>query len=123
GISRLKEIGRRRSCGEVEASGEDYRRLVVVENVLGKGTETTRQESLRRLRELYALSHRVPIFAVYQELMKFDPQSAPLLSLLITWARDPLLRATTPVILNAAVGARVTRDEFQQTLPEAYPHQ
>src|SRR5262249_17518998 len=72
---------------------------------------------------LYTLSHRVPIFAVYRELMKFDPQSAPLLSLLITWARDALLRATTPAILNAAVGARVTGDDFQQALIETYPHQ
>jgi len=119
----LKEITRLFSSAGIDATDEDYRRLVVVENILGKGTETTRIESLRRLRELYALSHKVPIFAVYRALMKFDPQSAALLSLLITWARDTLLRATTPAILNAAVGVRVTGDDFQQALIEAYPHQ
>jgi hypothetical protein len=55
--------------------------------------------------------------------MKFDPQSAPLLSFLITWARDPLLRATTPAVLDATISDRVTGDDFQQALADTYPHQ
>jgi hypothetical protein len=55
--------------------------------------------------------------------MKFDPQAAPLLSLLIAWARDPLLRGTTPAILRSTFGDRVSSDDLQQALAEAYPHQ
>jgi hypothetical protein len=119
----LKEITRLLASSPTAASIEDYSRAVVEENVLAKATETTRQKTFRHLRELYALSSAVPIFSVYRELMKFDPTSAPLLSLSIAWARDPLLRATTPAILNATVGDRVTGDDFQQALTEAYPHQ
>ena len=119
----LSEIGRLLATTRPEASMEDYRRAVVDENVVGKATETTRQKTFRHLRELYALSSKAPIFSVYRQLMKIDPQSAPLLSLLIAWARDPLLRATTPAILGATAGERVRGDDLQQALIEAYPHQ
>jgi len=55
--------------------------------------------------------------------MKLDSQSAPLLSVLIAWARDPLLRATTPAISQASFGDSVRSDDLQQALTEAYPHQ
>jgi hypothetical protein len=119
----LMEITRLLAYGDPVATAEDYRRLIVAENVLGKATETTRRETVRRLRELYSLSGKVPIFSMYREVMKFDPVSAPLLSLLIAWARDPLFRATTPAVLEATIGDKVTGDGFQQTLMEAYPHQ
>lgn len=119
----LKEITRLLASTGAADRIEEYRRAVIEKNVLGKATESTRQKTLRHLRELYALSSDVPIFSVYRELMRIDPQSAPLLSFLITWARDPLLRATTPAVLNATIGDRVTGGDFQQALADAYPHQ
>lgn len=109
----LNEITRLMASSDAVATSENYNRLVVTENVLGKSTETTRQKTFRHLRELYALSSKIPIFSVYRELMKFDPQSGPLLSLLIAWARDPLLRATTPAILGATSGEQVTGSDLQ----------
>jgi hypothetical protein len=119
----LKEITRLLTSSDGAYDVKDYNRAVIEKNVLGKRTETTRQKTLRHLRELYALSSAVPIFSIYRELIKVDPQSAPLLSILIAWARDPLLRATTAAILNASIGDRVSGDDFQQALTEAYPHQ
>src|ERR1035438_7903351 len=40
----------------------DYREAILQQNVLGKTTDSTRRESLRRLRELYALDEATPIF-------------------------------------------------------------
>jgi len=119
----LKEIMQLLASSPAKASIDDYNRAVVEKNVLGKATETTRQKTFRHLRELYALSPSLPIFSIYRELMKFDPQAAPLLSFLIAWARDPLLRGTTPAILRATFGDRVTGDDVQQALSDAYPHQ
>src|SRR5438876_5564825 len=45
-------------------SGADYREAILRRNVLGKTTDSTRQKSLRHLRELYALDKATPIFAV-----------------------------------------------------------
>lgn len=119
----LREIAQLLGRAPATMSLDDYRRVMVEENLLGKATETTRQKTFRHLRELYALSGKAPIFAVYRELVRFDPDSIALLSLLIAWARDPLLRATTPAIQQAKFGDRVTNDDFQQVLTEAYPHQ
>ena len=119
----FKEITRLLASSDPEATTEDYRRLIVVENVLGKATETTRQETARRLRELYSLSNKFPIFSVYRQLMKIDSQSAQLLSLLIAWSRDPLFRATTAAVMRAPIGEKVTGDDFQEGLTEVFPHQ
>jgi hypothetical protein len=119
----LKEITRLLASAPAGATIDDYRKLVLTENILGKATETTRRETVRRLRELYGLSSKLPIFATYRELVMFDTYSAPLLSLLVAWARDPLLRATTPAILRATIGDQVRSDDLQQALTEAYPHQ
>lgn len=118
----LREITRLLAVGGADATVEDYRRLIVSENALGKATDATRLETARRLRELYGLSSKVPIFALYRQLINLDLQSAPLLSLLITWARDPLFRATTAAVSKATVGDKVTGSDFQDALTEVYPH-
>ena len=42
----------------------DYREAILQRNVLGKTTDSTRQKTLRHLRELYALDEDAPIFGV-----------------------------------------------------------
>jgi hypothetical protein len=119
----LEEITRVLASTGMADQVDDYRRAVLEKNVLGKSTESTRQKTFRHLRELYALSDKMPIFSVYRQLMRIDQQSGPLLSFLTAWARDPLLRASTPAVLSATTGDRVTGGDFQQALAEAYPHQ
>ncbi len=119
----LEEITRLIGSTPPRATIGEYREAVVEGNVLGKATETTRHKTFRHLRELYALSETVPVFAIYRELFRFDRQSIRLLSLLVAWARDPLLRATTPAILGATFGDQVTGDDLQQALTDVYPHQ
>lgn len=100
-----------------------YRSAILSHNVLGKGTESTRQKSLRHLRELYALSERVPIFAALRRLYLADPQALPLLAFLCAWCRDPLLRATTPAVSPASDGAEVTSESLARALAEEFPGQ
>lgn len=119
----LQEIQRLLVSAHAGATEEDYWHAVIEDNALGKATDTTRQKTLRHLRELYGLSETIPIFGVYRELVRFDPQSAPLLSLLVAWARDPLLRATTAAILGARPGDRVTGHDLQQAFIKTYPDQ
>ena len=119
----LEEITRLLGTTGPTATIEEYRRATVHDNALGKETETTREKTFRHLRELYGLSEKVPLFGIYRELMRFDPQSAPLLSLLVAWTRDPLLRATTPVILTAGVNVEVAREALQRVLRETFPGQ
>src|SRR4051812_42459178 len=77
----------------------DYRDAILQQNVLGKTTESTRRESLRRLRELYALDEATPIFGLLRKLETVDPASLALLAVQVAWARDPLFRATTQPVM------------------------
>lgn len=119
----LKEVTRLLEATSPTATSEEYRRAVFYDNTLGKATETTRAKTFRHLRELYGLSANVPLFRIYRELMLSDPLSAPLLSLLVAWARDPLLRATTSVVLDAGMGEEVARESLQHALTEIFPGQ
>lgn len=94
----------------------DYRAAVIQQNVLGKVTESTREKSLRHLRELYALDEATPIFGLLRKLFTWDAASLPLLAVQVAWARDPLLRATTPAVMEAAVGDHVDPGKLAQVL-------
>jgi hypothetical protein len=100
-----------------------YREAIVDRNVLGKRTDSTRQKSLRHLRELYAMDEAVPIFGLLRRLHALDTSSLPLLALQVSWARDPLFRATTPVIIGASEGDRVETVELALALEATFPMQ
>lgn len=119
----LDEISRLLTSVSDSASADEYRKAILETNILGKGTITTRAKTHRYLRELYALSDQVPLFVVYRELCFFDPSSAPLLSLLVAWSRDPLLRATTSAVLSASVNSEVTKFDLEASIPKAFPNQ
>ena len=100
-----------------------YRDAIVQRNVLGKNTDSTRKESLRRLRELYALDEKTPIFSVLRKLHGVDPSSLPLLALQVAWARDPLFRATTSPVMAALEGETVETASLEHALETTFPKQ
>lgn len=102
---------------------DTYRSAILTLNVLGKGTESTRQKSLRHLRELYALDEATPIFGLLRKLHAADAASLPLLAVQVAWARDPLLRATSPPVMDASEGARVQTASLAQALEATFPDQ
>lgn len=99
----------------------EYRNAILERNVLGKTTDSTRKESLRRLRELYALDEATPIFGLLRKLQSIDPASLPLLAVQVVWARDPLFRATSPPIVDAAEGDRIETVTLAEALDVAFP--
>jgi hypothetical protein len=101
----------------------DYRSAILQRNVLGKTTDSTRRESLRRLRELYALDEARAIFGLLRKLAALDTKSLPLLAMQVAWARDPLLRATTPPVTDASEGERVETASLAQAVESAFPKQ
>ena len=101
-----------------ESNYDAYAEAVVRENVLGKQTAATRRLSLQRLRELYGLDLRVPIFRVLRRLWEVDRPGRPRLALLVALARDPLLAATAEAVLSLPVGAEMLRSELLAQLRE-----
>ena len=108
----LAELGELFAAVERDAVQADYLAAVVEENVLGKATTATRRSTGQRLRELYALDPRVPIFRVLRRLWQIDVSGRPLLAMLCALARDPLLRSTAPAVLALPTGAELVRSRF-----------
>ena len=106
------------------SSQDDYRIAILGRNVLGKTTDSTRKKTLRHMRELYAVDEAVPIFGLLRKLQAVDRgASLPLLAIQVAWSRDPLLRATTQPVLDAAAGDRVERASLVQAFEAVFPNQ
>jgi len=106
------------------SDASDYRDAILHSNVLGKTTDSTRKKTLRHMRELYALDESVPIFGLLRKLHGADRgASLPLLAIQVAWSRDPLLRATSKPVMDAAVGDRVERNSLVQSFEAVFPDQ
>lgn len=102
---------------EVVDKGSDragYRTAAVEHNVLDKPTLKARKLTFEHLTDLYGLDPEVCLFRVLRELWSLDQASHPILALLLTLARDPLVRVSVPVILDATTGAQVHREQMQK---------
>jgi hypothetical protein len=119
----LSELGAVLASVPQGSGAADYREAILRRNVLGKTTDSTRQKSLRHLRELYALDEATPIYGVLRRLHATDPASLPYLAVQVAWSRDPLLRATTQAIMDAAEGERVEVASLARALEVAFPNQ
>jgi hypothetical protein len=105
---------------EPQPSGRaEYAELIIQDNRLGKQTAATRRLSYTRLGELYALDPTVPLFRILRRLWRLDETSRPLLALLTGLARDPLLLATAPAILQLRTGEEMQRGTVRAALVEA----
>jgi hypothetical protein len=119
----LEELGTLLAVIPQGSPVDDYRDAVLNRNVLGKTTDSTRQKSLRHLRELYVLDEETPIFGLLRTLHALDPTSLPLLTLQVAWCRDQLLRATTPAVLDSAEGDLVVPASLAAAVETAFPNQ
>jgi hypothetical protein len=104
-----EELGILFSHTALSATREDYAVAIVNENCLGKETHSTRRLTNQRLGELYGLDPKIPLFRVLRRLWATEVNSPALLALLVSLARDPLLRATAEVVLGIPIGAELPR--------------
>jgi len=120
----LAELGVVLSAVPAGCDAIDYRTAILGRNVLGKTTDSTRKKTLRHMRELYALDEAIPIFGLLRKLDSVDlGASLSLLAIQVAWSRDPLLRATTQPVLDAAAGDRVERASLVQAFEAVFPYQ
>jgi hypothetical protein len=103
------------------APRDAYRSAVMGENVLAKKTAGGREWAFRQLRRFYALDPHSVLFRALRDLWEDDASGQPLLALLCAIARDPVLRASASVILDAEPGAPVGRSDFEAAIEAAFP--
>lgn len=95
-----------------EAKREEFNRLIVEENVLGKRTSSNRWLTARHLADLYALDPGVTVFRLLRHFWDADAPSRPMLALLCAQARDALLRLSAKMVLATKPGATLTSSDF-----------
>ena len=101
------------------ATCEEYAEAMIEDNILGKQTTSNRRLTNQRLRELYGLSLTVPLFRVLRRLWDVDEPGRPLIALLCTVARDPLLRATSKAVLPMPIGSELLRSAMTSAIRES----
>lgn len=115
----LAEITALMAAARNGADRATFAASIVGDNCLGKKTEATRRLTNQRLGELYALDPSLRLFRVFRRLWGADDDSRPLLALLISIARDPLLMATANPVLHTPEGTEFRRSECKSALREA----
>lgn len=98
-----------------------YLHAAIAENALLKPSLDSRRKSIACLRDRYALDPKTPLFRALRRLAAFEPEALPQLALLTAAARDPLLRATFPLLIERPVGAEVTTADFAHAIGAALP--
>lgn len=104
-----------------KATLDDYRKAVIEGNVLLKNTDSTRQESIRRLRELYSLNKEHVIFRTLRDLWDHEQDAQPFMAALCVVARDPLFRVTSEVIINTPPENSVTPQMISLSIKNQFP--
>lgn len=103
------------------ATANEYFKAITEDNVLDKATRTSRLETAKRLRSLYALDRAYAPFRVMHDLWDEDTPGQPLLALLCAASRDPVLRLSAAAVLPLTVGTEATGESVVRIVSAAYP--
>lgn len=117
----LRELGLLLDACAADSRYGDYASAIIDDNVLLKQTASTRLRSLRALRELYSLKPDSVLFQALRDLWTEDAEAQPSLALLCAVARDPLLRATAPVVLAGPMGQVISAGQLATAATEGFP--
>lgn len=101
-----------------DAGRADYLAAIIERNALGKQTAATRKLTAQRLSEIYILDPNVALFRVLRRFWQDDVAGRPLLALLCSLARDPLLRHAEPVLAMTS-GEELSRQKMTDAIRAA----
>ena len=118
---KLEELRVLLASRPVPATESAFRVAIVDQNLLGKPTASARRITFERLRELYGLDPNMLVFRALNDLWDADDSAQPMIALLCSTARDPILRAMTPFVLRLPIGATVTPHEFAEEADHQFP--
>lgn len=104
-----------------DADKSDYREAIQTANCLGKRSGKTRALTFRHLADLYALDPSALVFRALRFFWQRDVAGQPLLAALCAYSRDPIFRATAPLVLGRPEGATLTREAMEEFLDAQEP--
>lgn len=107
---------------ETDTSKEEYCRIVVFENCLGKQTQNNRKYSASYLQDLYGLNPSLVLFRALRYFWTRDPDGIPLLAILCAYTRDGLLRASFPYIIGLTEGSQPNKSDLESIIDAYFPN-
>ena len=107
--------------GRPEAEKTEYLKAIDDENCLGKKTGSARKLTFRDLIQHYSLDPSITIFRAFLYFWQRDSNGHPLLALLCTYSRDPLLRSTANFIFKFHEGEIVSREVLEEYIDVKNP--
>jgi hypothetical protein len=107
--------------GRPIATKTDFLRAITQDNCLGKRSEKTRRLTYRHLVELYSLDTDSVLFRALIYFWYRDEVGRPLIALLCAYARDPVLRASAPYILETTPGTMIVRESLEEYINNQEP--
>ena len=118
---KLEELRSLLTRRPMPATVGNYRDAIVDQNLLGKPTATARRITFERLRELYGLDPGLLVFRALDDLWDADKSAQPMIALLCSTARDPILRAMTPSVLRLPIGTAIKTHELADEADRHFP--
>jgi hypothetical protein len=100
---------------------DELEHAATTENILGKNTKNSQVLTYRHMVSLYGLKSQPALTRVLMALWTNDPAGRRLNCLLVSLARDPLLRDTAQAVVRTPIGAQLLRDQVESALTAAYP--
>lgn len=101
----------------------EYVEAIVEQNVLGKESLSTRKRSAAYLRQLYSFDLADPTFWALREFWGSDVEGRPMLAMLCAQAHDPVLRATSDIVLATSLGQRFSYTSITDAVHERFVDQ
>ncbi len=98
-----------------------YRYAIIEDNVLAKQTVGARQWAYWQLKRFYRLDPSSLLFRALRDMWPEDAEGQPLLALLCALARDRVLRASAPVVMERPTGATVSGSDFESVIHDTFP--
>lgn len=117
----LNELRTLFSAIPAEASKSDYKVAIVDENVLLKPSAGTRAKTYSYLRDRFGLDPDIPMFQVLRLLWERDATGQPMMALSVALSRDPVLRATVPMLIDRQPDQPLSSPEFASAINRAFP--
>lgn len=99
----------------------DYFEAIQTANCLGKRSGKSRMLTFRHLVDLYALDPSLLVFRALRFFWQRDADGQPLLAALCAYTRDPVLRASAPLVLGFQEGAAITRESMEEFIDAQEP--
>lgn len=117
----LPELTALMAVAPTDADAATLQRLVVDEDALHKPSAANRTKTFSFLRRLYGLNPQLPIYREFTRLCHLSPEDTMVLAGLLAFAREPVLRACADMVLDAAIGKPLGREDFEAWVREYAP--